>query len=843
MILLSLFLSPHGHLGISEEPGVWPMDPALAQRLREAFGPGSGPGLLHLGARETLSTLPPEFAYWRDFGARYMKRVCGFSEGQDQLDVSPLCQAEHEELLRDAPMMVGAEYLGSEVLDCLWRELDRAFHLAWKSAGGSIQAFIATLDPSWNLVGRVHFNLAENRKDEEVPFAFMATYTSTLSAQARAQHVPLGRALNEYAGQKERLLSLLVPIQRACASCPWLKRMVDEGEIFHPLRWSPAEALALLRDVTVLEQSGIKVRMPASWKGNRPPRPRVTASVGAKAPSSLGMNALLDFDLAVTLEGEPLTEEEIRQLMAATSGLVLLRGLWIEVDSERLEAMLTRFRNAQSMAREGLGFGKAMRLLSGAGMGEAPMEEDADPQWSQMVAGPWLAETLKRIRNPEGVAQVHPGEEFRGTLRPYQATGVQWLLLLSQLGLGACLADDMGLGKTIQVIALLLVRAKEGRSQPNLLVAPASLLANWAAELQQFAPDLAFAIAHPSAMGAADLKALPGKVADVDLVITSYGTLLRQPWLSGQNWGLVILDEAQAIKNPGTRQTQAVKALKALARIAMTGTPVENRMGDLWSLFDFLNPGLLGSAKAFTDYAKRLADQPHHAYGPLRDLVRPYILRRLKTDRSIIQDLPDKVEVRAYCPLSKRQATLYQEAVAELTSSLDQTEGIQRKGIVLSALMRFKQICNHPSQWLGDGAWAEADSGKWERLRELAETISARQEKVLVFTQFREVTARRRRSHGLGQWVRSLPDQHQGRTGGQGGLGLDLPGLCRGYRIPGGTAPGAFVQRRHGAHLPPEDRPLPQPEGHHLFLLLPGLGFHVQARRGRALWCGRAAGP
>jgi non-specific serine/threonine protein kinase len=176
-------------------------------------------------------------------------------------------------------------------------------------------------------------------------------------------------------------------------------------------------------------------------------------------------------------------------------------------------------------------------------------------------------------------------------------------------------------------------------------VAPASLLANWAAELQRFAPDLAFSIAHPSAMGAADVKALPGKVADVDLVITSYGTLLRQPWLSGQNWGLVILDEAQAIKNPGTRQTQAVKALKALARIAMTGTPVENRMGDLWSLFDFLNPGLLGSAKAFTDYAKRLADQPHHAYGPLRDLVRPYILRRLKTDRSILGRQPELTRV------------------------------------------------------------------------------------------------------------------------------------------------------------------------------------------------------
>ena len=227
----------------------------------------------------------------------------------------------------------------------------------------------------------------------------------------------------------------------------------------------------------------------------------------------------------------------------------------------------------------------------------------------------------------------------------------------------------------------------------------------------------------------------------MDLVITSYGSLLRMPWLATTSWHLVILDEAQAIKNPDAKQTRAVKKLAAQARIALTGTPVENRLGDLWSIFDFINPGLLGSAKEFTSYAKRLADRPHNPYGPLRDLVRPYILRRLKTDKTVIADLPDKTEVKAFCQLSRKQAALYQQAVEELAEQLEDAEGIQRRGLVLAFLMRFKQICNHPSQWLGDGAWAEADSGKWARLRELGEVIAAKQEKALVFTQFREVTA------------------------------------------------------------------------------------------------------
>jgi SNF2 family DNA or RNA helicase len=216
--------------------------------------------------------------------------------------------------------------------------------------------------------------------------------------------------------------------------------------------------------------------------------------------------------------------------------------------------------------------------------------------------------------------------------------------------------------------------------------------------------------------------------------------LLRLPAILEIPWNVLILDEAQAIKNPSAKQTQAAKKLKAQVRFALTGTPIENRLGDLWSIFDFINPGLLGSAKEFTNFAKRLAERPHNPYRPLRELVRPYILRRLKTDKTVIADLPEKTEVKAFCHLTPKQAALYQQGVEELASGLARVQGIQRKGLVLSFLMRFKQICNHPSQWLRDSLWKEGDSGKWARLRDIVEVIAAKQEKVLVFTQFREIT-------------------------------------------------------------------------------------------------------
>jgi non-specific serine/threonine protein kinase len=744
-----LRLTPQGRLSFAVDDDAPVLDAKVAERLAESFASGSGVGLLRLGAGEIGQALPPVFVWWRDFAARYVGALCLRGAAATEIPFSgavhvpPPIEAEIVSLVLTAPMMPGAEYLTRDVLLALWEELEAAVAKSLAQSGNDLQGLLKGLNPAWNLVGRVHFNLAENRRDPSWPFAFMATYTTRLSAEAKAQHVPLGQALRETsgAGSREALLSLLLPVQRAAEKCDWLKAVVEAGEIFHPLRWTPAEAARLLSSVPELESAGVVVRMPPSWGAGRPARVRATATVGARPPSVGGLDGLLDFRMEVALEGEPLTDAELGSLLNGTDSLVLLRGQWVEIDRRRLDRAMRQFRDVQHLVdRDGLTFAEALRMLAGAALSNT----DGDPtiaDWTQVSAGPWLAETLKALRAPDGT-DGDPGSALKGTLRPYQKAGVQWLRLLSGLGLGACLADDMGLGKTIQVLSLLLIlRGEKAERRPSLLVAPVSLLANWAAEIDRFAPELTARIVHPSALSAEQLRQVsPEWLAGADLAITSYGTLLRMPALADTDWRLVILDEAQAIKNPAAKQSKAAKALKAKARIALTGTPVENHLGDLWSIFDFINPGLLGTNRQFSRYANDLALRPHNPYGPLRDLVRPYILRRMKTDKAVIADLPDKTEVTAYCSLSRKQAALYGQAVADLAEALQNSDGIQRKGIVLASLMRLKQICNHPSQWLNDNVWAEEDSGKLVRLREIAATVAARQEKMLIFTQFREMT-------------------------------------------------------------------------------------------------------
>jgi superfamily II DNA or RNA helicase len=751
--MLAPLLTPHGLLTLATSSDAADesvaLEPARGARLKQAFARGSGHGLLCLGADEVGTTLPPTLSYWRTLGARYVSALCalpGIGE-RSKRPVPIEAAGELNTMVAAVPPMTGAEYLTTEVLANLWRDMDQAFDAEWAQSTLTVLAFLRSRHPAWNLVGRVHFNLAENRKDEDAPFAFLATYTTRLSAEAKPQHLPLSKAMQEYAGarNRERLLSLLMPVQRAAERCPWLKAIIGSGEIYHPLRFNPQQALQFLRDVPALEGAGVVVRMPATWRMNRPARPQVTATVGSNSPSQLGMDALLDFRMDVTLDGESLTPAEIKRLLAHTDGLVLIRGKWVEVDRERLSRTIEQFEAIEHRAiSDGLSFGEAMRMLAGAGIAEGEAAGQSDDAWSEAAAGPWLAETLRSLRHPGGLARVDPGRSLQGTLRPYQLTGVQWLHLLTRLRLGACLADDMGLGKTIQVLSLLLVLKNwpAEKRKPSLLVVPASLLANWTDEIARFAPSLDLIIAHPSAMLSEKLAKIgTDNLKDADLVITSYGFLSRLPSLQTTSWRLAILDEAQAIKNPAAKQTKSVKQLKAEARVALTGTPIENRLSDLWSIFDFINPGLLGSSKEFSSYVKRLTDRPQNPYGPLRNLVRPYILRRLKSDKSIIADLPDKTEVKTYCPLSRKQAALYQQAVQDLARQLETVDGIKRRGIVLAFLMRLKQICNHPSQWLGDAAWADEDSGKFARLRDIAEVVGARQEKALVFTQFKETTA------------------------------------------------------------------------------------------------------
>ena len=749
---LALGFTPLGHLhafAAAEEPAL--AEARLEESLGDAFSVSPGAGLLAL-AGAPAGALTPPLRWAREFACTYLTRLCHTSDLDPARwpDLPPPAAVELVAVAGAAPPMRGLEYLTPDALAGVWRALDGAVHDALLAFDGTPQAFFVSIHPDWRLVGRVTFHLAENKRNPELPFAFLATYTEKLSAQSKPQYLPLSRALKEYAGagRRDALLSLLTPVQRAAAESPFVKELVDSGSIYQPLGWSPREAFRFLQEIPRCEQAGVLVRVPDWWKGGRPSRPMVAVQVGERRSAGVGLDAMLDFTMRATLDGVELTAAEWKAIRESADGLVPLRGQWVEVDREKLEQALAHFRRASRLAGDGVSFADAMRLLAGGSPGAAggvAAVDESVREWVGVTAGPWLAETLAALRDPGRLAAALPLGDLRATLRPYQLAGVQWLWFMARLGLGACLADDMGLGKTPQFIALLLALKKEAKAPaPSLLVAPASLLANWKAELERFAPTLRALVLHPSELPAAEVARRVEQadgLAGIDLVVTTYGMVTRQPKLAERTWRVLALDEAQAIKNPGARQTRAVKALPATLRVALTGTPVENRLSDLWSLFDFLNPGLLGSASAFGQFAQRLSAGGAPDFGPLRALVKPYILRRLKTDRTVIADLPEKTEVKAYCALAPAQAALYQRAVAELARDLKQSKDEkQRRGLVLTYLMRFKQICNHPSHWLGDGVYAEEASGKFARLRELAEALAERQERVLVFTQFRELT-------------------------------------------------------------------------------------------------------
>jgi hypothetical protein len=742
---IELVISPHGR-PLVDPTAAPPADATPAdRRTAAAFAAGPAQGLLHLATAELTAKLSPGLAFARDWGRAYLTKLCqtpGVNEAVDPPRVAPPDVEARIAAAAAVPAIRGAEFVTPEVLADWWTGLDALVRMEIRTTQGGAEAFLKAKNPAWRLVGRVTFHLAENKRDAECPFAFLATYTGNLSSGGKPVQQPLGQAMAEYAGDKQALRSLLEPINRAAQTLEWVRRLFNAGDLYHPLRWSPKQAYPVLRDLPTLEAAGLIVQVPNWWKAEKPPRPVVSVQVNARDQKSrVGVDALLDFRVGVTLDGETLSVDELHAMQTATDGLVLLRDKWVEVDREQLDAALAQWGEVQRQAEEGgLSFFEGMRLLSGAPLAgdTAAAAVAVAPQWTGIAAGPSLERTLSELRDPHDGDAAPPG--LRGQLRPYQQAGVGWLRFATRLGLGACLADDMGLGKTIQVLSLLLhEKQRGGDPKTSLLVLPASLIGNWRDEAERFAPDLLVRVAHPSERPPA------ADAPEPDLILTTYGVLARTPELRERQWRLAILDEAQAIKNAGTRQAQAVKELKATARIALTGTPVENRPSDLWSLFDFLNPGLLGSAKAFSNFVKKTTADgvaegervKTNKYAALRSLVRPYVLRRVKTDKKVIADLPDKSEVTAYCGLTKAQVLLYEKVVAELSDSIKSASGMGRRGMVLASLLRLKQVCNHPSQLLGDGRFAPGDSGKFARLHEIAAELADRQEKPLIFTQFR----------------------------------------------------------------------------------------------------------
>ena len=686
-----------------------------------------GDRLLRLAAADE-QTLSEELAFGRELARAALAELAAAPPREPMPVLPPPDVLARLLALAPASLRRG---LSERALRTAWREICVVVHRELARPGVTRDTFLRAhgVDPDRD---RVYLHVAERKHDPAHPFAFLVTVARGRGSHGRMQHVPLADALREHADEPVLRQRLLAPLHRAAAASPGIRALMDSGEVYHPVAWTAAQAHALLRATADLQDSGLRIRVPDWWQ-RRSPSPQVRVELGANGPSQLGLGALLDFQMRYFLGEDELSPDEWRALMGGAAGLHLLRGKWVELDPARHAEALRHWQGIEAAADRGhISFADGMRLL--AGLPRDSLSELTPAAWTVATPGPWLAHMLGELQSPSGSPETDPGPALHGTLRPYQRDGVAWLWLLIRLGLGGCLADDMGLGKTIQVIALLLLLRKHQSPGPHLIVLPASLLGNWRAELARFGPDLRVHTAHRSVPDG------DAPAENIDVVLTTYATLQRQAWLKDQAWGLVVLDEAQAIKNAQAKQTHAVKALHARHRLLLTGTPVENSLVDLWSLFDFGSPGLLGAAADFKKFARSLGTD-HAGLAPLRALVRPYILRRLKTDRRVITDLPDKTELQVYCGLTRGQAALYSKAVDALASEVQSLEGIRRRGVILAYLTRFKQICNHPSHYSGDGHYVTKDSAKFLRLQELCAPLAEAGEKVLVFTQFREICA------------------------------------------------------------------------------------------------------
>ncbi|MGI9212863.1 MAG: DEAD/DEAH box helicase [Methylococcaceae bacterium] len=502
---------------------------------------------------------------------------------------------------------------------------------------------------------------------------------------------------------------------------------------------STEEAFAfLLVNAWVLEDAGFRILTPVWWspEGRRRARVRLTNkghSISQSGnPHPLGIKSLVTYRYDLSLGDETLTEGEWQTLVDSKTPVVRFRGQWLALDRDRMREMLEFWRK-QKESPESSHWGITELIQKTA--------EDAD--FFDLDPSTALADMLSRLRNPSRLEPIEPPTELRTALREYQQRGLAWISYLEQLGLNGCLADDMGLGKTVQVIARLVQEREAGDPvSPTLLIAPTSVIGNWQKEIERFAPHLQTLIHHGNdrLVTNRDLRQI---LATRDVVITSYALVRKdEKLLAAQIWKRVVLDEAQNIKNPLSAQSKAVSKIPAEHRLALTGTPVENRLLDLWSIFNFLNPGYLGRQTQFRRHYELPIQRDYDVVraATLKRLIEPFVLRRVKTDPDVIRDLPDKVENRQYNYLSREQASLYEAVVRDVEARIGGTEGLERQGLMLSTLTRLKQICNHPAQFLRDGSpFTVERSPKLERLKDMLETLLTEQESALVFTQFAEI--------------------------------------------------------------------------------------------------------
>jgi len=545
---------------------------------------------------------------------------------------------------------------------------------------------------------------------------------------------PEAAALNKIAGDVTEYL--LVALGQAAGLSAGITRSLENRNPTGYALSTEAAYTFLTKEAPLLENAGFGVLLPSWWTGRGKHCLQAKAWIKSSTMQNragLTMASIASVNWELALGGRVLSREEIEQLAVLKAPLVRLRGRWVELNPDQIgqvAAFLGKSRDVD------LSIGDIVRLALGASEGPAGLPV------AGIEADGWVEKVLNSLRDAASVEPVASPGSFVGQLRPYQERGLSWLAFLRRYCLGACLADDMGLGKTIQALALLSREKDAGERRPVLLICPTSVVNNWVREAARFTPELSVMVHHGLSRSRRD--EFVRKAGRNDLVVSSYGLLHRDlEFLRNIRWAGVILDEAQNIKNPETKQTRAARSLAADYRIALTGTPVENHVGDLWSLMEFLNPGLLGSHSAFKSRFF-LPIQTHgdqEAAALLRRITGPFIMRRLKSDKTVIDDLPEKMEMKVWCTLMREQATLYAAVVKDTESALEESAGIQRRGLILATILKLKQVCNHPAQFLGDGSPIQGRSGKLARLAEMLAEVFEAGEKALVFTQFAEMGA------------------------------------------------------------------------------------------------------
>ena len=626
---------------------------------------------------------------------------------------------DFDDLIDNIPYCAGNEYVSVDWIKKILENLLQIYKREVANYKGNIDLYFTEKNKTLIIPSRVFFHLVELSNGDK-PFAFMATYTA--KQNEKITHYPLRKALKEYANMENEFRELTKSLYKISKKSKFIKKLIESGEIFSPIYLSIDEAYTFLKEINLYEKEGIICRIP-NWWNQKSKSTQIEINIDQRREDAFhffGIGSLVKVSPTMMYQGLEITKRDIENLLIETEGLSLIKGKWIEIDKEKLTNLLEEY---EELSKDGTTFSELVNYtrLHSSNNKDIKIEFSYE-EWINSI----VSKNLSMNLNYDVVST-----EFNGKLRPYQFDGYKWLLGMSQFGFGTCLADDMGLGKTIQVLAFLL-SYKKYSDKNVLLIVPATLICNWENEIKKFAPTIDYYVAR-------HINSNSLKIKNTFLTITTYQVSQNLNSIYEIDWGIVILDEAQAIKNPDIKTTKKIKSIKRDNSIALTGTPIENNLINLWSIFDFINPGLLGTE---TDFRKKfdIKSSDKQNIGPLSKIIKPFLLRRLKSDKKIINDLPEKNETIVYTELSKKQIVLYKRLVSELVNKKISSENqFDQKRILLTTILNLKQICNHPSQYLGDEEYNLSDSGKFLLLKEICTTIFEKREKVLIFTQFKEI--------------------------------------------------------------------------------------------------------